>query len=198
MGSGELLVGQAEGELGHPLFRVGRPVHGDLAGVARGAVPVGVDPPGQRHLGSWLRTLAGICLAATLIGGSVMVTGGITTGAHARTFAAAPSEPYPLPPIGVTVKATASIFQLKASPDDKQVHLTWQPQAPAQGFVIYDWPVQDSSKVAMVDTASGSDYLVKGLTNGTTYCFVIVRGQLAHPVRPRPAAQPRHPPPRQG
>jgi fibronectin type 3 domain-containing protein len=145
----------------------------------------------RHHLGSWLRALAGICLAATLIGGSVMVTGGITTaGAHARTFAPAPSESCPLPPIGVTVKATASIFQLKASPDDKQVHLTWQPQAPAQGFVIYDWPAQDSSKVAKVDTASGSDYLVKGLTNGTTYCFVIVRGQLAYPVSNTVSATP--------
>ena len=151
----------------------------------------------RHHLGSWLRALAGICLAATLIGGPVIVTGGITAGAHARTFAPGPSEPCTFPSIGVAVRAAAPIFQLKASPDDKQVHLTWQPPAPAKSFAIYDWPAQDSSKVARVDTASGSDYLVKSLTTGTTYCFVIVRGQfpyvVSNTVSATPAARPEAP-----
>ena len=92
--------------------------------------------------------------------------------------------------MGVAVRAAAPLFQLQAFPGDRQVHLTWQPPAPAGSFVIYDWPAQDSSKVAKVDTASGSDYLVKGLTNGTMYCFVIVRGQLPYVVSNTVSATP--------
>ena len=85
-----------------------------------------------------------------------------------------------MPSIGVAVGRSPT-FQLQAFPDDKQVHLTWQQPASGTAFAI-NWPAQDSSKVARVDTASGSDYVVKGLTNGTTYCFVIVRGQLPYVV----------------
>ena len=149
--------------------------------------------PGEarRHrLGSRLRALAGICLTAFLIGGPATVTNGITAGAHVRTLAPAPSEPCLLPFMGVAVRAAAPLFQLQAFPGDRQVHLTWQPPAPAGSFVIYDWPAQDSSKFARVDIASGSDYLVKGLTNGTTYCFVIVRGQLPYVVSNTVSATP--------
>ena len=146
-----------------------------------------VDEPGfpsetRQQLGPWLRALAGLCLAAAVAGGVGIAPGGSIAGAHAQSFAPAPSEPCPLPSIGVAVRAAAPTFQLQAFPDDKQVHLTWQQPASGTAFAIYDWPAQDSSKVARVDTASGSDYVVKGLTNGTTYCFVIVRGQLPYVV----------------
>jgi predicted phage tail protein len=148
----------------------------------------------RHHLGPWLRALAGICLATTMIGGLATVAGGITAGAHAHSFALAPSEPCPLPSIGVSVRAAAPTFTLKAFPDDKQVRLTWQPSASGTSYVIYDWPAQDNSHVARVDTASGSDHVVNGLTNGTTYCFVIVRGRLpyvvSNTVSATPAAKP--------
>jgi titin len=74
------------------------------------------------------------------------------------------------------------------------VRLTWQQPVSGTAFAIYDWPAQDSSKVARVDTASGSDYVVNGLTNGTAYCFVIVRGTLPYVVSniasATPAARP--------
>jgi predicted phage tail protein len=158
-----------------------------------------VDEPGfpsdtRRNLGPWLRALAGTCLATAIIGGLATVAGGITAGAHAHSFAPAPSKPCPLPSIGVAVRAAAPTFKLKAFPDDKQVRLTWQPPASGENFAIYDWPAQDSSNVARVDTASGSDYLAKGLTNGTTYCFVIVRGRfpyvVSNTVSATPAARP--------
>jgi len=158
-----------------------------------------VDEPGfpsdtRRNLGPWLRALAGTCLAIAIIGGLATVAGGITAGARAHSFAPAPSEPCPLPSIGVAVRAAAPTFKLKAFPDDKQVRLRWQPPASEKNFAIYDWPAQDSSNVARVDTASGSDYLVKGLTNGTTYCFVIVRGRfpyvVSNTISATPAARP--------
>ena len=157
-----------------------------------------VDEPGlpnetRQHLGSWLRALAGLCLAA-VAGGVAIAAGGSTVGADAQSFAPAPSEPCTLPSIGVAVRATAPMFQLQAFPDDKQVRLTWQKPASGTAFAIYDWPAQDSSKFARVATASGSDYMVKPLTNGTTYCFVIVRGQLpyvvSNTVSATPAARP--------
>ena len=158
-----------------------------------------VDEPGlpsetRQHLGPWLRALAGLCLAAAVAGGAVIVAGGSTAGADAQSFAPAPSEPCTLPSIGVAVRATAPVFQLQAFPDDKQVRLTWQKPASGTAFAIFDWPAQDSSKFARVDTASGSDYIAKHLTNGTTYCFVIVRGQLpyvvSNTVSATPAARP--------
>ena len=158
-----------------------------------------VDEPGlpsetRQHLGSWLRALAGLCLAAAVAGGVAIAAGGSTAGADARSFAPAPSEPCTLPSIGVAVRAAASTFQLKAFPDDKQVRLTWKPPASGDAYAIYDWPAQDSSKFARVDTASGSDYMVKPLTNGTKYCFVIVRGRLpyvvSNTVSATPAARP--------
>ena len=57
-------------------------------------------------------------------------------------------------------------------------------------FAVYYWPAQDSSKVARVDTASGSDHVVNGLTNGTTYCFVIVRGEFPYVVSNMASATP--------
>ena len=158
-----------------------------------------VDEPGlpsetRQHLGSWLRALAGLCLAAAVAGGVAIAAGGSTAGADARSFAPAPREPCTLPSIGVAVRAAASTFQLKAFPDDKQVRLTWKPPASGDAYAIYDWPAQDSSKFARVDTASGSDYMVKPLTNGTKYCFVIVRGRLpyvvSNTVSATPAARP--------
>src|SRR5215469_2091929 len=152
----------------------------------------------RRHrLGPWLRAFAGICLAVTMIAGLAMVAGGITAGAHARSFAPAPSEPCSMPSFSAAARADSPPFQLKALPDDKQVHLKWKPRAPEKGFAIYDWPAQDSNNVARVDTAKGIDYLVKGLTNGTTYCFVIVRGQYPNVVSniasATPAARPEAP-----
>src|SRR5437667_7501453 len=38
-------------QFGHPLLGIAAPVQRDLAAVARGAVPVGVDPPRQRLAG---------------------------------------------------------------------------------------------------------------------------------------------------
>ena len=158
-----------------------------------------VDEPGlpsetRQHLGSWLRALAGLCLAAAVAGGVAIAAGGSTAGADAQSFAPAPREPCTLPSIGVAVRAAASTFQLKAFPDDKQVRLTWKPPASGDAYAIYDWPAQDSSKFARVDTASGSDYMVKPLTNGTKYCFVIVRGRLpyvvSNTVSATPAARP--------
>jgi predicted phage tail protein len=158
-----------------------------------------VDKPGlpsetRHHLGSWLRALAGLCLAAAVAGGAVIAAGGSTAGADAQSFVPAPSEPCTLPSIGVAVRATAQMFQLQAFPDDKQVRLTWQKPTSGDAFAIYDWPAQDSSKYARVDTASGSEYMVKPLTNGTTYCFVIVRGRLPYVVSniasATPAARP--------
>ena len=120
-----------------------------------------VDEPGlpsetRQHLGSWLRALAGLCLAAAVAGGAVIAAGGSTAGADAQSFVPAPSEPCTLPSIGVAVRATAQMFQLQAFPDDKQVRLTWQKPASGEAFAIYDWPAQDSSQVARVDTASGA------------------------------------------
>ncbi len=167
-----------------------------------------VDEPGfpsdtRQHLGSWLRALAGLCLAAAMASGAAIVAGGSTAGAGALTADPAPSEPCSLPPVQVPVRAAVTaptpMFQLKAFPDDKQVRLTWQSLtsgslATGKAFAIYDWPAQDSSKAARVDTASGGDYLVKDLTNGTTYCFVIVRGRLpyvvSNMVSATPAARP--------
>ena len=167
-----------------------------------------VDEPGfpsdtRQHLGPWLRALAGLCLAAAMASGAAIVAGGSTAGAGALTADPAPSEPCSLPPVQVPVRAAVTaptpMFQLKAFPDDKQVRLTWQSLtsgslATGKAFAIYDWPAQDSSKAARVDTASGGDYLVKDLTNGTTYCFVIVRGRLpyvvSNMVSATPAARP--------
>ena len=158
-----------------------------------------VDEPGfpsdtRHHLGLWLRALAGLCLAAAVAGGVAIAAGGITAGAHAQSFVPAPSEPCTLPSIGVAVRATKPMFQLQAFPDDKQVRLTWQKPASGTAFAIVDWPAQDSSQVATVDTASGRGYVAKGLTNGTTYCFVIVRGRLPYVVSniasATPAARP--------
>ena len=154
-----------------------------------------VDEPGfasktRQHLGPWLRALAGLCLAAAVAGGAAIVAGGSTSGAHAQSLAPAPSEPCPLPSIGVGVRAAAATFQLQAFPDDKQVRLTWQQAVSGTAFAIYKWPAQDSSKVARVDTASGSDHVVNGLTNGTRYCFVIVRGELPYVVSNMASATP--------
>jgi fibronectin type 3 domain-containing protein len=149
----------------------------------------------RRHrLGSWLRALAGLCLAAAVADGAAIVAGGSTAGADTHIIDPSPSASCSSPSLQARVKAAALTFQLKALPDDKQVRLTWQPPAPGKGFAIYDWSAQDSSHVARVDTASGSDYLVKDLTNGTTYCFVIVRGQfpnvVSNTVSATPAARP--------
>ena len=167
-----------------------------------------VDEPGfpsdsRQHLGPWLRALAGLCLAAAMAGGAAIVAGGSTAGAGARTAEPAPSASCSLPPVQVPVRAAVTaptpMFQLQASPDDKQVRLTWQSLtsgslATGKAFAIYDWPAQDSSKAAEVHTASGGHYVVKGLTNGTTYCFVIVRGRLPYVVSnlvsATPAARP--------
>ena len=48
-----------------------------------------VDEPGlpsetRHHLGSWLRALAGLCLAAAVAGGAVILAGGSTAGADAH------------------------------------------------------------------------------------------------------------------
>ena len=62
-----------------------------------------VDEPGfpsetRRHLGPWLRTLAGLCLAAAMAGGAVIAAGGSTAGADAHIVAPSPSAPCPCRP----------------------------------------------------------------------------------------------------
>jgi hypothetical protein len=45
----------------------------------------------RRRLRPWLRALAGTCLAVGMVGTSAMMAGGAATGAHALSFASAPS-----------------------------------------------------------------------------------------------------------
>ena len=77
------------------------------------------------HLGPWLRALAGLCLAAAVAGGAVIVAGGSTSGAHAHTLPPAPSEPCPLPSIGGRRRRPRQRSSCRLSRDDKQVRLTW-------------------------------------------------------------------------
>ena len=100
-------------------------------------------------------------------------------GRDAQSSPPSPSEPCPCRPR--VARAAAPTFQLQAFPDDKQVHLTWQQPGREQPSPSMTGPLRTVAS-SRVDTASGSDYVVKGLTNGTTYCFVIVRGQLPYVV----------------
>jgi len=60
-----------------------------------------VDEPGlpsetRQHLGPWLRAFAGLCLAAAVAGGAVIVAGGSTAGADAHIADPLPSASCPM------------------------------------------------------------------------------------------------------
>src|SRR2546421_687417 len=85
----------------------------------------------RRRLGRWLRTLAGICLAVTMVGGSMMVAGGITSGASAHVLA--PNESCSV----LSAKAASPRFCLKADPGNSQVQLTWSPSTPVGSVIVF-------------------------------------------------------------
>jgi fibronectin type 3 domain-containing protein len=159
-----------------------------------------VDEPGlpsetRHHLGPWLRALAGLCLAAAVAGGAVIVAGGSTAGADAHIAdpslsASCSSDPKPLPP-----------YCLNAEPDDTKVHLTWDPAAPVKRkpAIYYGTSKDIRQNIGHVDvtdtdpTASDamvSDATVSDLTNGTTYYFWLIEDQFPHVVSNMASATP--------
>jgi len=157
----------------------------------------------RRRLGRWLRALAGTCLAVTMAGGSTMVAGGISSAASARVLPSAPSDQCS----GPTVRAVISVScpgaptLLIPKVGSSQVTLSWTKPAsdgglPIRGYNVYrgispggesGTPVNGSSLV----TATG--YQVTGLTNGTTYYFMVTavnragQGPTSNEVKATPA-----------
>jgi hypothetical protein len=101
----------------------------------------------RRRLGPWLRTLAGTCLAAIMVGGPAIVAGDIAAGASA--LAPAPRGPCSVP----SAKAAAFKFCLMADAGDSQVRRTWT--------IVVD-------KIVMSTTASAIPVTVPGPPAGLT------------------------------
>jgi fibronectin type 3 domain-containing protein len=159
-----------------------------------------VDDPGlpsetRHHLGSWLRALAGLCLAAAVAGGAVaggavILAGGSTAGADAHIAdpslsAPCPSDPKPVPP-----------YCLNAEPDNTKVHLTWDPAAPVKNkpAIYYGTSKEIRQNIGHVDVTSTdptvSDATVSDLTNGTTYYFWLIEDQFPNVVSNMASATP--------
>jgi fibronectin type 3 domain-containing protein len=123
----------------------------------------------RRRLRPWLRALAGTCLAVAMVGASAMMAGGAATGAHALSFARAPSRQC-LPPF-----PTASTeFDLKAAASGTDVQLTWDPAASGPPHVWVKQTVQGGCvtfEVPSICAITNQSAMVVGLPTGTTYYF---------------------------
>ncbi len=138
--------------------------------------------PAARHaLGRrWLRSLAGLCLAALLAGWPVMLAGGTVAGGSV----AGPPADGPGVVLTAMQRPQARVINpgpptgLIATAGNGQVSLSWTAPASNGGAAIigYDVYLGTSShgeSASPVDTSliTGTSYTVTGLTNGTTYYF---------------------------
>src|SRR5215475_2159217 len=127
-------------------------------------------PSGTRRqrLRPWLRALAGTCLAVAMVGASAMMAGGAATGAHALSFARAPSRQCPPP-----FPTASTQFGLKAAVSGTDVQLTWDPAVPGTPDV-YEETVQsncEAVKVQICAITNQSAMVVAGLRTDIPYEF---------------------------
>jgi titin len=124
----------------------------------------------------WLRALAGICLAFTVVGGSTMVAGGIASAASAHVLA--PNKPCSVP----SAAAADQWFCLKAdvgiSDEGSQVQLTWNPPATANPVTVYTGDAQGNGQPAVVINPTDKSAVVPGLKTDTTYHFWLDVGEI--------------------
>ena len=107
-----------------------------------------------------------------MVGASAMMAGGAATGAHALSFAPAPSRQC------LQLQQTASPkFHLKAAASGTDVQLTWAPAAlgPVDVYV-YTETVQDGCErvEASICAVTNQSAMVVGLAEPTTYYFWVV------------------------
>jgi titin len=131
----------------------------------------------RRRRGSWLRALAGTCLAVALTGGPALATGGpalatggVAAGVPARILAQVPNSPSS----PRSARAAAPRFCLTAVARDRQVQLRWFPSAPGEDLAIHYGTPQDvkAGKVSVTTSA-----LVDNLENNITYEFWLTDGE---------------------
>jgi Fibronectin type III domain len=103
-----------------------------------------------------------------------MVAGGSVAGASGRIFVPALSKSCSL----LAARADAYRFCLKADAGNSQAKLTWDRPAARDNFAIYEESSQGIGKPINPDTATDTSALVTHLTNGTTYHFWLVVGQM--------------------
>jgi hypothetical protein len=125
----------------------------------------------RRRLRPWLRALAGICLAVTVVGGPAIVGGGTAAGAHAFIFAPAPSGQCPRPS-----ETAQPEFGLEAVPGGTHVQLTWGGPAASGPLDIYEGTNKDICEAVKVHlcAVTNKSALVADLANGTPYYFWLV------------------------
>src|SRR5215471_13036701 len=146
----------------------------------------------QRRLRRWLRALAGTCLAVTMVGGSTIVAGGITSGASSLVLA--PNEPCPVPSAVPSAGPPAQKFCLKADAGSGQVQLTWSPFTPKGSVIVFYEPPQSAADNAPVTNVTVTGALVTGLKNDNEYAFWLVSAKskrmASDKVRATPADTP--------
>jgi len=134
----------------------------------------------RRRRGSWLRALAGTCVAAIMACGLATVAGSPAAGASGLVSVPAASGACSL----LAVRAEASYkFCLKADPVDHQrVQLTWTPRASRDNLAIYKGTSKDIRQAVSAGAATGTSATVTDLDKGTTYYFWLVDGKPPNAV----------------